>query len=159
MVAAAPSLLQLHGCATLTAARIIGETADVDRFKSEAAFARYAGLTPVPHWSGSSAGRLRSHMGGNRALNAALDQIAVIRIMPGGPDEQDYRRRRETERHATAMRRLKRRLVRIVYRRLRADSHDAFRSTRLAELQRRNQAWRSTSLRSRAPPRVAPAVS
>jgi transposase len=139
VVSAAASLLQLHGCGTLTGARIIGETADIARFRSEAAFARYAGVTPVPQWSGSTAGRMRSHMGGNRALNAALHQIAVIRIMPGGPDEADYRSRRQTERHATVMRRLKRRLVRIVYKRLRADQPCG--SAWFTELERRNQAW------------------
>jgi transposase len=50
--AVAPSLLALPGCAELTAAKIVSETACVERFKSEAAFARHIGLAPVPHWSG-----------------------------------------------------------------------------------------------------------
>lgn len=49
----APSLIALYGCSTLMAARIIGEAADLNRFKSEAAFAAYCGLAPSPHWSGS----------------------------------------------------------------------------------------------------------
>jgi transposase len=65
---AAPSLLAVHGCGALTAARIIGETADVNRFKNEAAFARYAGLAPIPDWSGATRRRMRSHRGGNRQL-------------------------------------------------------------------------------------------
>jgi transposase len=36
----APALLNLHGCGTLTAAKIIGETADVRRFRSKDANAR-----------------------------------------------------------------------------------------------------------------------
>jgi hypothetical protein len=46
------SLLALYGCGELTAAKIVGETAGVSRFRSEAAFASYAGVAPIPHWSG-----------------------------------------------------------------------------------------------------------
>jgi transposase len=45
---AAPSLLTVFGCGELTAAKVVGETAGVSRFRSEAAFARYAGVAPVP---------------------------------------------------------------------------------------------------------------
>ena len=44
----APSLLAVPGCGDLTAAKLVGETADITRFKSEAAYARYAGVAPVP---------------------------------------------------------------------------------------------------------------
>lgn len=40
-------LLSLPGCAELTAAKLVGEAAGVTRFKSEAAFARHAGVAPV----------------------------------------------------------------------------------------------------------------
>ncbi|BDN85365.1 hypothetical protein NJB1907Z4_P0170 (plasmid) [Mycobacterium pseudoshottsii] len=43
---AAPSLLGIYGCGELTAAKLIGETAGVSRFRNEAAFARHAGVTP-----------------------------------------------------------------------------------------------------------------
>jgi transposase len=42
----APALLALPGCGPLTAAKIIGETAGVDRFKSRDAYARYNGMHP-----------------------------------------------------------------------------------------------------------------
>src|SRR6185312_14261361 len=73
--AIAPALLALPGCAELTAAKIIGETAGVTRFKSEAAFARHSGVAPVPVWSGNTAGRVRMTRSGNRQLNAALHRI------------------------------------------------------------------------------------
>jgi transposase len=41
----APTLLALLGCGVLTAAKLVGETADVRRFRSRAAFARYT----APH--------------------------------------------------------------------------------------------------------------
>jgi transposase len=50
--AASPSLLKVFGCAELTAAKLVGETAGVSRFRSEAAFARYAGVAPIPHRRG-----------------------------------------------------------------------------------------------------------
>jgi transposase len=119
---AAPSLLALYGCGALTTARIVGETAEVERFSSEAAFARYAGLAPVPAWSGSTRGRMRAHRGGNRQLNAALHQIAMTQIKKGGPAESYYRRRREERNvHGYAINGVKRRVARTVFRRLRAD--------------------------------------
>jgi transposase len=50
----APALLDLVGCGPLTAAKIVGETAGVDRFRSKEAFARHNGTAPVPVWSGNS---------------------------------------------------------------------------------------------------------
>jgi transposase len=44
----APSLLAVCGRATLTAAKIVGETADVTRFRSRHAYARHNGTAPVP---------------------------------------------------------------------------------------------------------------
>jgi transposase len=120
--AMAPSLLELYGCGALSAARIVGEAADVARFSSEAAFARYAGLAPVPNWSGSTKGRLRSYRGGNRQLNAAMHQIAMTQIKKGGPAELYYRRRRaERNIHSYAIDGVKRRVARTVFTRLRTD--------------------------------------
>jgi transposase len=64
--AVAPTLLTMSGCGELTAAKLVGEAAGVVRFKSEAAFARHAGVAPVPVWSGNTAGRVRMTRSGNR---------------------------------------------------------------------------------------------
>ena len=56
----APTLLALPGCGPLTAAKLVGETADIRRFHSAAAFARHNGSAPVPVWSANS-GRHRRH--------------------------------------------------------------------------------------------------
>nr|WP_318546689.1 IS110 family transposase [Mycobacterium lepraemurium] len=61
-------LLSLPGCAELTAAKLGGEAAGVTRFKSEAAFARHAGVAPIPVWSGNTAGRVRRTRASNRQL-------------------------------------------------------------------------------------------
>lgn len=42
----APSLLTLRGCGVLTAAKLVGETADVRRFHSKDAYARHNGTAP-----------------------------------------------------------------------------------------------------------------
>ena len=120
--ASAPSLLTIVGCAELTAAKLIGETAGVSRFRSEAAFARHARVTPIPHWSGPRQVRLMAARLGNRQLNAALYRIAVTQIRHNGPAEAYYRRRRSSgDSHAEALRRIERRIARSVYGRLRAD--------------------------------------
>jgi len=58
--ALAPSLLAIPGCGVLSAAVIVGETAGVHRFRNKDAFARFTGTAPVPVWSGSSQGKVRS---------------------------------------------------------------------------------------------------
>jgi transposase len=49
----APALLEITGCGTLTAAKIVGETAGVKRFRSRHAYARHNGTAPLPVWSGN----------------------------------------------------------------------------------------------------------
>ena len=80
----APVLLAIPGCGELTAAKLVGETAGVTRFKSEAAFARHSGVAPIPVWSGNTAGRVRMTRSGNRQLNTALHRIAVTQIRLDG---------------------------------------------------------------------------
>ena len=52
VVPLAPTLLALCGVGALTAAKIVGEVADVRRFRSKDAFARHNGTAPQPAWSG-----------------------------------------------------------------------------------------------------------
>ena len=118
----APNLLALDGCGVPTAAKIAGEVGNVTRVKSEAALARYIGVTPLPHASGSTAGHIRASRSGNRNLNAALRRIALIQIRQGGPGRPYYLKRQESGDSAmTALRCLKRLLVRVIYNRLQTD--------------------------------------
>jgi transposase len=126
---AAPSLLTVVGCAELTAAKLIGETAGVSRFRNEAAFARHAGVAPVPHWSGPKNVHSIFVRSGNRQLNVALYRIAMVQIRRNGPAEAYYRKRREGgDSHAAALRRIERRIARSVFRHLHTDHTN--RSTR-----------------------------
>jgi len=63
----APSLVAICGCGPLTAAKILGETAGIDRFKSADAYARHTGTAPLPVWS-SNRSRHRLSRTGNRQL-------------------------------------------------------------------------------------------
>ncbi len=47
----APSVLATVGCGAPTTAKIIGETAQLRRFRSKDAFARVNGTAPLPVWS------------------------------------------------------------------------------------------------------------
>lgn len=117
----APALLELVGCGPLTAAKIVGETAGIDRFRSKAAFARHNGTAPVPVWSGNHV-RHRLSRGGNRQLNAALHRIAItqMRIDVRGRAYLDHRRT-TGDTKTEAIRALRRRISDEVFRRLGAD--------------------------------------
>ncbi|HEX9124676.1 MAG TPA: IS110 family transposase, partial [Actinomycetota bacterium] len=114
----APELLQVPGCATLGAAKLVGETGGVRRFRSEAAFAMHAGASPLEVSSGERQ-RHRLNRSGNRQLNAALHRIAVTqkRIHPPAQAFLE-RKRREGQNPREALRCLKRQLARTVYRTL-----------------------------------------
>lgn len=119
---AAPSLLAMPGAGVLTAAKIVGESAGVARFKSEAAFARHAGIAPIPVWSGNTAGRVRLTRSGNRQLNAAIHRIAVTQIRLDGLGRAYYEKKKaEGMSTPEALRCLKRRLARIVFNHLTTD--------------------------------------
>lgn len=109
-------LYGMPGCGAVTAAKIMGETALVTRFSGEAAFAQHAGLAPVPHWSGRTAGRMRRPKYGNRQLNSAVHRIAVTQLRLDGPGRDYYHKRLEAgDTRPMALRALKRRIGRVVY--------------------------------------------
>ena len=118
----APSLLAIPGCGALTAAKILGETAGIDRFHSPDAYARHNGTAPLPVWS-SNRQRHRLSRAGNRQLNAALHRIALTqaRIHPDAK-AMIARRKANGDGGLEALRILKRRLSDVVYRALAADT-------------------------------------
>ncbi len=128
---AAPTLLAMPGVGALTAAKIVGESAGIARFKSEAAFARHAGIAPIPVWSGNTAGRVRLTRSGNRQLNAAVHRIAVTQIRMDGLGKTYYEKKKaEGMSTPEALRCLKRRLARIVYNHLKTDHNTVQTATR-----------------------------
>ena len=119
--ALAPTLLTICGCGPLTAAKIVGETAGIDRFKSNNAFARHNGTAPLPVWSSNRA-RHRLSRTGNRQLNAALHRIALTQAH-WHPEARTLiaRRKANGDGGLEALRVLKRRLSDVVYRALVTD--------------------------------------
>jgi transposase len=114
----APALLEIPGCGSLTAAKIVAETAQIGRFPSEGHFARYAGTAPVPASSGATH-RHRFNRRGNRQLNVALHRIAVTQLRMHEP-AKDYvaKKRSEGKSKTEAIRCLKRCLSRVVFKTL-----------------------------------------
>jgi transposase len=114
----APELLAIPGCAELTAAKLLGETGGIHRFRSEAAFAMHAGVGPLEVSSGERQ-RHRLNRSGNRQLNAALHRIAVTQKRVHRPAQAFLERKRtEGQGNREALRCLKRHLARTVYKTL-----------------------------------------
>jgi transposase len=110
VTAMAPALLALPGCGALTAAKIVGETAGIGRFKSKDAYARHNGTAPMPVWS-SNKTRHRLSRTGNRQLNAAIHRIALTQAhWHPAAKEMMTRRKASGDSGLEALRVLKRRL-------------------------------------------------
>lgn len=117
----APTLIAVVGCGPLTAAKILGETAGVQRFKSKDAYARHNGTAPLPVWSSNKA-RHRLSRTGNRQLNAAVHRIAMTQARWHPAAKTMIERRKSTgDSGLEALRILKRRLSDVIYAALRAD--------------------------------------
>ncbi|MDP9226470.1 MAG: IS110 family transposase [Actinomycetota bacterium] len=115
------ALLDIPGVAGLTAAKLVGEIAGIERFSSDAKLAVHAGIAPLQASSGNHQ-RHRLSRRGNRQLNAAFHRIAITQIRCHGP-ARDYVERKMTEGKSKreAIRCLKRQLVRVVFNTLRSD--------------------------------------
>jgi transposase len=116
-----PTLLALPGCGPLTAAKLVGETAGIGRFRSAAAFARHNGTAPLPVWSGNTE-RHRLSRAGNRQLNVALHRIAITQMrMDERARTYIEHRRSSGSTKAEAIRALRRHLSNEVFRRMHHD--------------------------------------
>src|SRR5204862_18855 len=111
-----PELLNESGVGPIVAAQLIVSWSHRDRVRSEAAFARLAGVAPLPASSGQTI-RHRLSRGGDRQLNRALHTV-ILHRRQHDPATKDYIARRVAEgkspREATRI--LKRYLARHLYR-------------------------------------------
>jgi transposase len=113
-------LLRLPGVGVLTAARLVAEVGEIRRFRSPAAFAMLAGVAPIPASSGEVQ-RMRLNRGGNRRLNRALYTIALSQAWHHDPAKAYIARKQaEGKSWAEALRCLKHRIARPVFRLLQA---------------------------------------
>ncbi|MFG2792869.1 IS110 family transposase [Streptomyces sp. NPDC048419] len=91
----APELLGLLGVGPITAAQILVSWSHPGRFRSEAAFASFVGVSPIAASSGLT-NRHRINGSGDRQLNRALHTITLIR-MRLDPATKSYVARRVAE--------------------------------------------------------------
>jgi transposase len=114
--ALAPALLEERGIGPVVAAQLIVAWSHPGRLRSEACFARLAGVAPVPASSGRTQ-RHRLSRGGDRQLNRALHTIVLHRRHHDAATK-DYIAKRLAEGKSTrdATRSLKRYLARHLYR-------------------------------------------
>jgi transposase len=117
----APALLDEPGVGPVAAAQLLISWSHRGRFRSEAAFARLAGVAPIP----ASSGLVRRHRldpGGDRQLNRALHTIIVSRRKNHAATISYIERKiREGKNVREAIRCLKRYLARHLFRLLEAD--------------------------------------
>jgi transposase len=122
VTATAPTLISRPQIGVHTAAQfLISAAANINRFTSDAAFARLCGAAPVPVSSGKTH-RMRLHRGGDRQANKALHMIIVGR-MKNHPETRAYLKRRLAEGLSKndIKRALKRFLARQVFNDLKTD--------------------------------------
>lgn len=90
-----PQLLALPGVGPISAAQVLISWSHPGRFRSEAAFAAFAGASPIPASSGLTT-RHRLNRSGDRQLNRALHTIVLTRARLD-PETQAYIDRRTAE--------------------------------------------------------------
>lgn len=116
-----PELLDQFGVGPIVAAVVLCAWAYPGRLRSEAAFAKLAGTSPIEATSGQIHTRHRLNRYGDRRLNCALHTIVITRQRHHQPT-RDYTQRRTTEgKNPREIRRcLKRYVARDLYRLLEA---------------------------------------
>ena len=114
--ALAPRLLDEPGVGPIVAAQLIVAWSHHGRVRSEAAFARLAGVAPLPASSGQTT-RHRLSRGGDRQLNRALHTV-ILHRRQYDPATKEYIARRiaDGKSRRDAIRLLKRYLARHLYR-------------------------------------------
>lgn len=115
-----PRLLAIGGVGPITAATILAELGDPTRIRSSAAFARLAGVAPIPVWSSDNP-RYRLDRGGNRRLNAAVHTVALTQARTDPRAQALIAKHQPSKGKRGALRVLKRHLADVVYRALQTD--------------------------------------
>ncbi|MBV9355270.1 MAG: IS110 family transposase [Chloroflexi bacterium] len=111
--------MTITGIAELSAAEILAEVGDVQRFRTKAQFAMANGTAPVSANSGRT-NRHRLNRGGNRQLNRILHFIALTQISRSAEGRAYYDcKRSEGRSKQDALRCLKRRISDRIFQTLR----------------------------------------
>jgi transposase len=119
----APGLLAIVGISGLTAAKLIGEVAGIERFATAAKLANHAGTACIPVWSGNH-DRHRLNRGANRQLNCAVHRVAITQVQHHPGAAALYARRRTTgDTKMGAYRVVKRHLIDVIFKAMKADTN------------------------------------
>lgn len=107
----------LRGCGSVTAAKLIAELNDINRFENHSKLARYAGIAPRKYESGMRRKDIQSKRG-NVRLRQAIKTIALTQIGRNGDQRaKAYYRKKlkdgKTKKHA--LRCLMRQLTKIIF--------------------------------------------
>jgi len=114
----------MPGIDTVTAAALVAEIGEIERFSHADKLARYAGIAPVHVGSGGKGKDYKSKQG-NRTLHALLYQLAIQQIQvaketkkPRNPVFYEYYQRKQKEGKTKGQARVcvMRRLVNVIYR-------------------------------------------
>jgi transposase len=125
VAAAGSSLTDLNGIGPSRAARLIGDIADIGRFRTAAHFASWNGTAPIEASSGDQRRHRLSRLG-NRRINRVLHIMALVQLRHDTPGRAYYRRRlADGKTTMEALRALKRHLSDVVYKQM---LHDAQRA-------------------------------
>lgn len=116
------TLMTIPGIDTTTAANILAEIGDINRFPSAAKLAKFAGIAPV-NFSSAGKGKDMCPKQGNRRLQAIFYFMAIqmVQVSPSGvvrhPVFREYflRKQEEGKNKPRALICIARRLVNIVY--------------------------------------------
>jgi len=118
----APTLMTIIGISGLSAAKILGEVAGIQRFPTSAKLANHAGTACIPVWSGNHE-KHRLNRGANRQLNCAVHRVAITQVQHHPGAKALYARRRATgDTKAGAYRVVKRHLIDVIYRAMNTDT-------------------------------------
>jgi transposase len=120
----ATTLLTIVGISALSAAKLLGEVAGIERFPTPAKLANHAGTACIPVWSGNNP-RHRLNRGGNRQLNCAVHRIAITQVQHHPGAAALFARRRATgDTNAGAYRVLKRHLIDVIHQAMTTDARN-----------------------------------
>lgn len=107
----------MNGCGIVSAAVVLSEVKNIERFKSPNSLAKYAGLAPGEKSSGKTKKLIKSKSG-NRRLNQAIHHIALSQISRSGNQiAKNYFQKKvnEGKSKVQALCCLKRKLVNLIY--------------------------------------------
>ena len=116
VTATGTNLTSIFGVGHVVAGIVLAHTDDVTRFRSQDAYAAYAGVAPIEASSGDVV-RHRVNTGGNRQLNHALHIAATVQIRHDTDGRRYWlRKRAEGKTPLEATRCLKRQICKTVWR-------------------------------------------